>query len=160
MQILEMALPRVKMEVTCSKGTYIRTLCHDIGEKLGCGGCMESLLRTRSGMFQIENSLKFDEIIRRKEEGCLLSEVLPVDQVFSDAPRVSVEAEWEMTARNGGWLKGSAVSFENPGEMERTGDRQRVRLYDKDGHFIALYRRQEEDDSYRIEKMFFPEREE
>ena len=138
MQILEMALPRVKMEVTCSKGTYIRTLCHDIGEKLGCGGCMESLLRTRSGMFQIENSLKFDEIIRRKEEGCLLSEVLPVDQVFSDAPRVSVEAEWEMTARNGGWLKGSAVSFDNPGEMERTGDRQRVRLYDKDGHFIAL----------------------
>ena len=121
---------------------------------------MESLLRTRSGMFQIENSLKFDEIIRRKEEGCLLSEVLPVDQVFPDAPRVSVEAEWEMTARNGGQLKGSAVSFDNPGEMERTGDRQRVRLYDKDGHFIALYRRQEEDDSYRIEKMFFPEREE
>ena len=46
-RILEMALPRVRMEVSCSKGTYIRTLCHDIGEKLGCFGCMESLLRTR-----------------------------------------------------------------------------------------------------------------
>ena len=45
-RILEMALPRVRMEVSCSKGTYIRTLCHDIGEKLGCFGCMESLLRT------------------------------------------------------------------------------------------------------------------
>ena len=46
-RILEMALPRVRMEVSCSKGTYIRTLCHDIGEKLGCFGCMESLLRTK-----------------------------------------------------------------------------------------------------------------
>ena len=45
-RILEMALPRVRMEVSCSKGTYIRTLCHDIGEKLGCFGCMESLLRS------------------------------------------------------------------------------------------------------------------
>ena len=46
-QILEIDLPKVRMEVSCSKGTYIRTLCHDIGEKLGCGGCMESLMRTR-----------------------------------------------------------------------------------------------------------------
>ena len=46
-QILEIDLPKVRMEVSCSKGTYIRTLCHDIGEKLGCGGCMESLILTR-----------------------------------------------------------------------------------------------------------------
>ena len=46
-QIKEVKLPRVRMEVSCSKGTYIRTLCHDIGEELGCGGCMEQLLRTR-----------------------------------------------------------------------------------------------------------------
>ena len=46
-RILEMALPRVRMEVSCSKGTYIRTLCHDIGEKLGCFGCMESLITTK-----------------------------------------------------------------------------------------------------------------
>ena len=46
-RIIEMDLPRVRMEVSCSKGTYIRTLCHDIGEQLGCGGCMESLIRTR-----------------------------------------------------------------------------------------------------------------
>ena len=53
-RILEMALPRVRMEVSCSKGTYIRTLCHDIGEKLGCFGCMESLLRTKVSRFEIE----------------------------------------------------------------------------------------------------------
>lgn len=49
-RITEIDLPRIRMEVECSKGTYIRTLCHDIGEKLGCGGCMESLLRTGSAV--------------------------------------------------------------------------------------------------------------
>lgn len=49
--LLSVELPRVRMRVHCSKGTYIRTLCQDIGEKLGCGGCMESLLRTRVGRF-------------------------------------------------------------------------------------------------------------
>ncbi len=50
------------MEVSCSKGTYIRTLCHDIGEKLGCGGCMESLIRTRAVNVRIEDAKTLDEI--------------------------------------------------------------------------------------------------
>ena len=54
-RIIEMDLPRVRMEVSCSKGTYIRTLCHDIGEQLGCGGCMESLIRTRVSTFRAWN---------------------------------------------------------------------------------------------------------
>ena len=65
-RILEMALPRVRMEVSCSKGTYIRTLCHDIGEKLGCFGCMESLLRTKVSRFELESSLKLSEIQKKK----------------------------------------------------------------------------------------------
>lgn len=65
-RILEMALPRVRMEVSCSKGTYIRTLCHDIGEKLGCFGCMESLLRTKVSRFELESSLKLSEIQKKR----------------------------------------------------------------------------------------------
>lgn len=61
-RILELSLPRVRMEVHCSKGTYIRTLCHDIGEALGCGGCMESLLRTRAAGFVLEDARKLGEI--------------------------------------------------------------------------------------------------
>ena len=57
-QIMEMDFPLIKLSVTCSKGTYIRTLCHDIGQKLGCGGCMEELLRTRSGQFTLEERMK------------------------------------------------------------------------------------------------------
>ncbi len=62
--ILDLELPRVRMRVCCSKGTYIRTLCQDIGETLGCGGCMESLLRTRVGDFRIEDALRLDDIQR------------------------------------------------------------------------------------------------
>src|SRR5699024_11296417 len=61
-ELLSMELPFVSMRVTCSKGTYIRTLCHDIGGKLGCKGCMESLLRTKVERYTIENSLKLYEI--------------------------------------------------------------------------------------------------
>ena len=63
----EIALPRVTMTVSCTKGTYIRTLCYDIGRKLGCGGCMESLLRTRVGQFELKDSLTLSEI--EKTEG-------------------------------------------------------------------------------------------
>ena len=56
--ILDVTLPRVRMRVHCSKGTYIRTLCQDIGEKLGCGGCMESLLRTQVSEFLLKDALK------------------------------------------------------------------------------------------------------
>lgn len=64
-QIEEIALPRVRMQVHCSKGTYIRTLCHDIGQALGCGGCMESLLRTRVAMFGLQDAYRLSEIEER-----------------------------------------------------------------------------------------------
>ena len=77
-QILEIDLPKVRMEVSCSKGTYIRTLCHDIGEKLGCGGCMESLIRTRVSTFRIEDAKTLDEIETLKQEGKLAELLVPM----------------------------------------------------------------------------------
>ena len=67
-RILEINLPEVKLEVTCSKGTYIRTLCHDIGQKLGCGGCMKELLRTRVERFGLEDSIRLGEIAQLQKE--------------------------------------------------------------------------------------------
>ena len=92
-RILEMALPRVRMEVSCSKGTYIRTLCHDIGEKLGCFGCMESLLRTKVSRFELESSLKLSEIQKKREEGKLSEIITPLDAVFFQYPAVMVKKE-------------------------------------------------------------------
>ena len=100
-RILEMALPRVRMEVSCSKGTYIRTLCHDIGEKLGCFGCMESLLRTKVSRFEIESSLKLSEIQKKREEGKLSEIITPLDAVFFQYPAVTVKKEGQALAYNG-----------------------------------------------------------
>lgn len=81
--ILEVKLPQVRMEVTCSKGTYIRTLCHDIGEKLGCHGCMEQLIRTRVGQFDRNGAHTLDEIAAIVGEGRLSEILVPVDEMFA-----------------------------------------------------------------------------
>ncbi len=79
-------LPRVTMTVTCSKGTYIRTLCHDIGEKLGCGGCMEKLIRTRVDRFAIGDSLRLGEVEELAKIGQIEEKIVPVDGMFEDCP--------------------------------------------------------------------------
>ncbi len=67
-EIIKMELPRVCMRVRCSKGTYIRTLCQDIGEKLSCGACMESLLRTKVSEFCVQDALRLSEIEERVQK--------------------------------------------------------------------------------------------
>ncbi len=145
-QVLSVELPRVRMGVTCSKGTYIRTLCHDIGEKLGCHGCMESLKRTRVGQFLAGDSLTLSEIQKKIEDGELGSIVLPVDGLFAQYPSAVVSGKWENTAKNGGALKKAAIC---------QGGGKVCRLYDEKGAFIALYQWEKEREEYRLLKMFF-----
>lgn len=151
-EILEMELPRVHMRVTCSKGTYIRTLCHDIGERLGCHGCMEALKRIRVGQFYIEDSKTLSQIQEIQEEGSLKDFLIPVDALFPGYSKAAVRREWEKTARNGGTLPKNAVYCET-----ESCDRACIRLYDEEGNFIALYQWEEASEEYRIRKMFFPE---
>ena len=82
MDIQEIALPVIRFKVSCSKGTYIRTLCHDIGAKLGCGGAMESLKRTAAGSFQAEDALTLAQIEELRDRGKIMDAVLPVEKIF------------------------------------------------------------------------------
>ena len=143
-EIRKMDLPRVWIEVECSKGTYIRTLCDDIGELLGVGGCMEGLLRTRVGHFRIEDSVRLSELERYREEGTLEEHLIPVDSVFADCPRLDVPERLEPLLYNG-----------NPLRLPEGEDGQLVRVYDSRGRFIALYRYQQQKHIYKNEKMFF-----
>ena len=70
--------------MTCSKGTYIRTLCHDIGQKLGCGGCMKELLRTRVERFGLEDSIRLGEIAQLQKEGILEEKIIAIDEMISN----------------------------------------------------------------------------
>ena len=149
-QILEIDLPKVRMEVSCSKGTYIRTLCHDIGEKLGCGGCMESLIRTRVSTFRIEDAKTMDEIETLKQEGKLAELLVPIDAMFPFYPKITVKDDWKAFAKNGNPLDLKMLK-EACGQDEET----QVRLYDESGKFIAIYQWKEK--KYHIVKMFFNE---
>lgn len=149
-EILEMKLPRVRMRVKCSKGTYIRTLCHDIGQKLGCGACMEALIRTRVSMFQIEDSLTLAQIEEYKAAGKLMQSVLPIDQMFTDYRAVTVTEEGERLAYNGNGLPEKLVWTE-----ETLPDQEKVRVYDRKGDFIGIYRFEEGRREYTIIKMFY-----
>ena len=149
-QILEIDLPKVRMEVSCSKGTYIRTLCHDIGEKLGCGGCMESLIRTRVSTFRIEDAKTLDGIETLKQEGKLAELLVPIDAMFPSYPKITVKDDWKAFAKNGNPLDLKMLK-EACGQDEET----QVRLYDESGKFIAIYQWKEK--KYHIVKMFFNE---
>ncbi len=114
------------LNVTCSKGTYIRTLCHDIGERLGCGGVMSSLIRTRAGAFTLFDSVTLEEIEEAAKNGEAESMLKPADSIFAGYPAVTIGAREEKKCRNGGDFN-KQTSF--------TG---LCRVYSEKGEFLML----------------------
>ncbi|MDR2751589.1 MAG: tRNA pseudouridine(55) synthase TruB, partial [Clostridiales bacterium] len=99
-----------EMEVTCSKGTYIRTLAHDIGAKLGCGAAMGDLVRLRSGYFGIEGSIRLGDLRLMKDEGRLQEALLAPENILP-YPKAQVSAQSERLARNGNPIPARDVSY-------------------------------------------------
>lgn len=153
-RILEIKLPRVRMEVNCSKGTYIRTLCHDIGQTLGCGACMESLLRTKVGRFTVGESVKLDEIQEYVKEGRLNEKLISLDDVFMDRREVTVKAAQKQLAYNGNALPLKGVEPKNGFE-----NGEQVRIYDEERRFIGIYVYEESKKRLKPEKMFLDQEE-
>lgn len=152
--ILEVNLPRVRMEVHCSKGTYIRTLCHDIGQKLGCGACMEELVRTKVSRFHIEDSLTLDQVAAYKAEGRLEEILTPIDQMFSEYKAITLKKEFTAFAYNGNMFMPKHIQ-----EKIELSDGEFVRVYDEEGRFIAIYKFEKAKRMFCIEKMFFDKNE-
>ena len=90
-----------KLRVKCSKGTYVRTLCHDIGQALGCGGCMSALRRTEAAGFTLAQALTLEEVVAAGERGGAESLLLPVDAYFARYPELRVGGGAEKKLRNG-----------------------------------------------------------
>lgn len=156
LDIEEIKLPRVTMAVSCSKGTYIRTLCHDIGGRLGCNGCMESLLRTRSGRFLIEDSLKLEEVERLCEEGTLEERILPVEALFKNCPGISSQTPLlDKLLHNGNPFtqeQAGTAGFTDPTASGRDGAWSRI--FDSSGRFIGVYEYRQPDKRWQPKKIF------
>ena len=101
LELLSFDPPRGKLRVRCSKGTYIRTLCHDLGQRLGCGGAMSALTRVQAGDFSLEDALTLGEVEQLTKEGALQQHILPVDRLFASLPAVTLTEEGVKRARNG-----------------------------------------------------------
>lgn len=115
------------LDVTCSKGTYIRTLCHDIGQSLGCGGCMSALRRVRAGEFSIENACTLDQVREAADRGEAEKLLLPVDSLFRQDPALCLNARDEKRIRSGGVFPVAVQDGQ-------------YRAYGSDGAFLALVR--------------------
>ena len=128
------------LDIRCSKGTYIRTLCQDIGDALGCGGCMAALRRLEAGAFTVEEAHALEEIAQAASEGRAETLLLPTDTLFRGVPAETVGAVAEKKIRNGNAFRTTLP--DGP-----------LRLYSATGEFLALARA--ENGECRTIKSFF-----
>jgi len=109
--------------VRCSKGTYVRTLCHDVGQALGCGGCMSSLRRTKAGCYGIEQAVTMEQLLSMEApEG----QLLPVDSLFAAMPAITIHENQRKAVYNGAAIRAGGLE---PGEY---------RVYAPDGTFLMV----------------------
>lgn len=113
------------LDIHCSKGTYIRTLCSDIGDKLGCGGCMSSLRRVKAGVFSITQAHTMEQIQAAADLGGLDGIIIPVDTLFTDKPKLTVNEFEEKKLRNGNTIKTKSADGT-------------YRVYSESGEFLLL----------------------
>ena len=126
---------RVEIDVDCSKGTYIRTLCADIGKRLGCGGHMAELLRTRTGAFSLDNAIKLDELKALAEQEKAEEALLTMEEALKDFPVVKVSEKSAKFLYNGGKIQ-ERFFTEKPASSQE-GDI--VVVYDHENNLVGLY---------------------
>ena len=126
LELLEFTGNEARILVECSKGTYIRTLCKDIGQALSCGGCMAALRRTRAGEYDIADSVPLERLLEESQQGMDVQRYLKgVDSMFASYPAVTLSPNQEKRCRNGNSFTLNIA----PGKY---------RVYGQDGEFLAL----------------------
>lgn len=145
----ELFLPTAVLRVRCSKGTYIRTLCEDIGKAAGCGGCMAGLKRTAAGPFVLNDALRLSRVEELEKEGKLGSYIHPIDEFYRECGEAFTVPEADYLLRNG-----NPLAREDFARLRESGESGCLRMYDHEGVFYGIYRHHPSFDLYRPEKMF------
>ena len=126
LQLLEFSGKEARLRVRCSKGTYIRTLCKDIGEALGCGGCMAALRRVQAGEYTLQGSIPLRQLLDISERGENVEHLLrPVDTMFASHPALHLTEKQARLVKNGNAFSASCADGT-------------YRVYAPDGEFLAL----------------------
>jgi len=143
------------IKVHCSKGTYIRTLCNDIGEKLGVGGVMQHLIRSRVGCFLYENAFTLNQIQSLAESEKVSDIITPVDVLFDEYPKLRVREEAMKALLNGNQLKPDSVTDFDDDYLSLNPEKYNgFRVYSFDGKFTGVYSSEEKYRIFTPVKMF------
>lgn len=150
-RILEMNLPEIRFVVGCSKGTYIRTLCADIGERLGCGAAMAELKRTKVGSFHIEDAIRLSRVEELVQRGQYEDYVTAPDSIFMEYEGAAVTPSAEKALSNGNKLYLRQLNFDS-----RTffADGDLLRVYNGKREFRAVYTFVKSEGVFKPFKMF------
>lgn len=138
---IDISMPYVSMEVTCSKGTYIRSLCYDIGEKLNVGATMVELRRTKTSTFSEEDSINIEDL----NEENINDYIISIEEALKMYPRIDVNKGYSRLFVNGVKVCDKRALKSKP-ELDRL-----YRVYDEEGRFIGLGR--QDKSSFKIEKL-------
>ena len=158
-EIKAIDLPRITMKLSVSKGTYIRTICNDIGNKLGCFGTMEKLLRTRVGSFNIDKSLTLSQVEEIRDRGELASIITGVTDLF-DYPKLIVKATSDKYLLNGNVFVPVDVDTVDDIQADEkslasiNSKNKYFMVYISTGQFIGIYEWINKEKKYKPYKMF------
>ncbi|MFQ5574116.1 MAG: tRNA pseudouridine(55) synthase TruB [Terriglobia bacterium] len=126
--------PAVRFTVRCSKGTYVRTLCNDVGEKLGCGAHLTELRRVASGDFKVDRAASLETVVDRAREGTIEELIAEPEEVLSSYPQLAVDESAATAVLHGAKLRESMIVSRDPGL--KSGDLARV--VDRDHKLLAM----------------------
>ena len=139
-------LKEARIRITCGKGTYIRSLCRDLGETLGTCACMKELVRTKTGRFEISDAVTLKQIQEAFDNNEVHKYILPIDGYFSDYPEFITAPECDYLLHNGNELGDSDITLKSKGEC--------YRAYDSLKKFYGIYYFDNRKQKYKPQKMF------
>lgn len=150
------------MEIKCSKGTYIRTLCNDIGERLGCGAAMQNLMRTRVGAFALDSAVKLSQVEEMRDNGTLESIIKSPEYIFRDLDAIHVSDNCRVILENGNSFRRDNLVSEDPEGVndkdfakEMFSDGDMFRVYSEDDTFFGIYTYDARTKQFKVDKFFF-----
>ncbi|MBQ9936011.1 MAG: tRNA pseudouridine(55) synthase TruB [Lachnospiraceae bacterium] len=143
--------PNISFKVNCSKGTYIRSLCRDIGDKIGCGGTLTALTRNEVHGFFLKDALRLSDIEKLRDEEKLMDYILPVDAILDKYPCYKIKEKFSKLLINGNKLNYSQLEIIDDNKFDNNSKIIRVYL---NGEFVALYEHIESENIYKPYKMF------
>ncbi|SFU91132.1 tRNA pseudouridine(55) synthase TruB [Butyrivibrio sp. INlla21] len=150
------------MEVKCSKGTYIRTLCHDIGQRLGCGAAMQHLTRTKVGAFGLEDAITLTQVEELRDAGTLGEKIKSPEYIFRDLDKIHVKDSARKLLENGNSFRKDNILSEDPADVNDTEfeesmfvDKDTVRVYSEDDTFFGIYKYNEKTRQFDVVKFFY-----